>query len=40
MGLSEHFLVDNDQNEQDENGNDGTSYESLLVHPKIQRNLG
>lgn len=38
-GLSENFLVDDDQDEQDENGDDGTGYETLLVHPKIQRNL-
>ena len=37
--LSEHFLVDNDQDEQDENGDDCTGYEALLVHPKVQRNL-
>lgn len=36
----EHFLVDDDQDEQDENGDDGTSYNTLLVHPKIQMNLG
>lgn len=38
--LSENLLVDDDQDEQDEDGDDGTSYETLLVHPKIQGNLG
>ena len=38
-GLSEHFLVDDNQDEQDENSDDSTGYEALLVHPKVQRNL-
>ena len=38
-GLSEHFLIDDDQNEQDENSDYGTGYETLFIHPKIQRNL-
>ena len=38
-GLSEHFLIDNDQDDQDENGDDCASYEALLIHPKVQRNL-
>jgi hypothetical protein len=38
-GLGKHFLVDDDQDDQDENGDDGAGYETLFVHPKIQRNL-
>jgi len=32
-GLGENFLVDYDQDEQDENSDDGAGYEALLVHP-------
>ena len=32
-GLSEHFLIDDDQNKQDENSDYGTGYDTLLVHP-------
>jgi len=38
-GSGEHFLVDDDYDQQDENGDNGASYETLFVHPKIQRNL-
>lgn len=38
-GLGKHFLVDDDQDQQDENGYDGAGYETLLVHPKIHGNL-
>lgn len=34
--LCEHFLVDDDQDEQDENSDDSTGYEALLVHPKFK----
>ena len=33
--LREHFLVDDNQDEQDENSDDSTGYEALLVHPGI-----
>jgi hypothetical protein len=38
--LSENLLVDDNQDKQNEYGDDGASYETLLVHPKIQGNLG
>jgi len=38
-GSGEDFLVDDDYDQQDENGDNATGYETLLVHPEIQRNL-
>lgn len=33
--LGENFLVHDDQDEQYENDNNGPSYETLFVHPRI-----
>ena len=38
-GSGEDFLVDDDYDQYDENGDNGTGYETLLVHPRIQGNL-
>lgn len=34
-GLGKNFLVHDNQDEEDENDNNGTSYEPLFVHPGI-----